>query len=52
MLLGPTHIRVCADPDDEIFLERALAAKADYLVTGNTKHFPASWLDTRILTPR
>jgi predicted nucleic acid-binding protein len=44
-------IRACADPDDDIFLEYAQAAKAAYLVTGNLKHFPASWLDTRIVTP-
>ncbi|MBI3292901.1 MAG: putative toxin-antitoxin system toxin component, PIN family [Elusimicrobia bacterium] len=28
------------DPSDEPFLEVALAGKARYLVTGNTKHFP------------
>ena len=29
-----------SDPDDSIFLECARAAKADYLVTGNTNHSP------------
>jgi putative PIN family toxin of toxin-antitoxin system len=29
------------DPDDEPFLEIALACQADYLVTGNLVHFPA-----------
>jgi putative PIN family toxin of toxin-antitoxin system len=28
------------DPDDEAFLEVALAAHADFLVTGNLRHFP------------
>jgi len=28
------------DPDDEPFLEIALSAGADYLVTGNAAHFP------------
>lgn len=28
------------DPDDLAFLEVALAARADYLVTGNARHFP------------
>lgn len=27
------------DPDDEFFLEVALAAKVSYLVTGNLKHY-------------
>lgn len=41
------------DPDDIIFLECAVAAGADYLVTGNTKHFPARFFrDTKIVTPR
>ena len=49
----PTEaIRVCSDPDDDIFLECAQAARADYLVTGNLKHFPASWEGTRIVSPR
>jgi uncharacterized protein len=49
----PTEaVRVCADPDDDIFLECAQAGQANYLVTGNTKDFPASWLDTGIVTPR
>jgi putative PIN family toxin of toxin-antitoxin system len=29
------------DPDDEAFLEVALAAHADFLVTGNLRHFPS-----------
>lgn len=28
------------DADDLMFLEIAVAAKADYLITGNLKHFP------------
>jgi putative PIN family toxin of toxin-antitoxin system len=49
----PTEaVRACSDPDDDIFLECAHAARADYLATGNLKHFPASWADTRIVTPR
>ncbi len=39
------------DPDDAMFLECAQAAKADFLVTGNTKHFPAKWKLTRRITP-
>ena len=29
------------DPDDEVFLAIAMAAKAEFLVTGNLRHFPA-----------
>jgi putative PIN family toxin of toxin-antitoxin system len=45
-------VRACLDPDDDIFLECAVAAAADYLVTGNLKHFPASFGDTRVITAR
>jgi uncharacterized protein len=45
-------VRVCVDPDDDVFLECAQAAQADYLVTGNIKHFPTSWANTRIVTAR
>lgn len=40
------------DPDDNIFLECADAAGADYLVTGNQKHFPKFWKKTKVITPR
>jgi putative PIN family toxin of toxin-antitoxin system len=34
----PTQmVRACYDPDDDIFLE---CAQADYLVTGNLRHYP------------
>lgn len=51
--MRPTEkIRACSDPYDDIFLECAQAASAHFLVTGNLKHFPVSWADTRIVTPR
>ena len=40
------------DPDDNMFLECADAARADYLVTGNQKHFPRFWKNTKIITTR
>lgn len=46
------HVSVCPDPDDDIFLECAQAARADCLVTGNLKHFPTSWAGTRVVTAR
>jgi len=49
----PTQlVRVSPDPDDNIFLECAQAAKAHFLVTGNTADFPARWKYTRVVTPR
>jgi putative PIN family toxin of toxin-antitoxin system len=49
----PTEtVTVSADPDDNMFLECAEAAMADYLVTGNLKHFPTSWCGTRVVTAR
>jgi putative PIN family toxin of toxin-antitoxin system len=39
------------DPDNRL-LECAEAAGADYLVTGNTKHFPRTFGTTTIVTPK
>lgn len=39
------------DPDNRL-LECAHAAGAEYLVTGNTKHFPKIFEATTILTPK
>ncbi|MGB7729672.1 MAG: putative toxin-antitoxin system toxin component, PIN family [Candidatus Acidiferrum sp.] len=47
-----SRLEVTRDPDDNIFLECADAAKADYLVTGNRKHFPKFWKKTKIITAR
>ncbi len=46
------RLQVTADPDDNIFLECADAARADYLVTGNTRHFPKFWKKTKVITSR
>ena len=47
----PTRrLHVTSDPDDNMFLECADAARADYLVTGNQKHFPRFWKKTKIIT--
>src|SRR5438105_5283711 len=49
----PTRrLDITSDPDDNLFLECADAARADYLVTGNQKHFPRFWKKTKIITPR
>lgn len=46
------RLKICADPDDDVFLECAEEAGASYLVTGNVRHFPQSWKDTAVITPR
>jgi uncharacterized protein len=43
---------VTEDPDDNIFLECADAARADYLVTGNARHSPKFWKKTKVITSR
>ena len=40
------------DPEDNKFLECADAARADYLVTDNKRHFPASLSNTKIVNAR
>lgn len=41
------------DPDDNIFLECSVGARADYLLTGNIKHFPfKKYRGTAIMTPK
>jgi len=43
---------ITADPADNKFLECAQATQADFLITGNTKHFPfKKFRNTRIVSP-
>jgi putative PIN family toxin of toxin-antitoxin system len=52
-LVKPSRaLQVTKDPDDNKFLECADAARADYLVTGNQKHFPRFWKNTKVITSR
>jgi putative PIN family toxin of toxin-antitoxin system len=46
------RLEVCTDPDDNVFLECADASRADYLITGNQRHFPRFWKKTKIITTR
>jgi putative PIN family toxin of toxin-antitoxin system len=46
------RLKVCGDPDDDHVLECAVAASAEYLVTGNTKHFPSEYRGVRVVTAR
>ena len=43
---------VTVDPADNIFVECADAARADYLITGNQRHFPEFWKCTKIISSR
>ena len=44
------RVQVCTDLDDNIFLECAQAAEANFIVTGNAKHFPTFWQRTQIVS--
>jgi putative PIN family toxin of toxin-antitoxin system len=52
-LVAPSRsLQVTSDADDNVFLECAEAARADYLVTGNQRHFPAFWKQTKVINSR
>ena len=52
LVVPSRRLAVAGDPDDNRFLECADASRADYLVTGNLRHFPKFWKKTKIITPR
>ena len=43
-------LQVTSDPGDNMFIECADAARADYLLTGNQRHFPKFWKNTKIIS--
>jgi uncharacterized protein len=45
-------LQVAFDPADNIFVECADAAHADYLITGNERHFPKCWKKTKVISSR
>ena len=45
-------VRASSDPEDDKFLECADEARADYLVTGNLRHFPKFWKVTKVVSAR
>ncbi len=52
-LVIPTRtLHVAKDPDDNKFLECADTARADYLITGNQRHFPKFWKQTKVINSR
>jgi len=52
LVVPARQLQVAADPGDNVFLECADAARADYLITGNVRHFPRYWKRTKIITSR
>ena len=54
LMVRPTVAATAAkgDESDNRILECAAAGQADYIVTGNTKHFPGTFGQARVVTPR
>ena len=46
-----TRVRISRDPDDDMFIALAVDAQADFIITGNTKHFPAKHQRIAVVTP-
>ena len=46
------ELKVTSHTADNRFLECADAARADYLVTGNKRHFPKIWRQTSVVNAR
>ena len=44
--------QIAFDPDDNMFIECSDAARADYLITGNLRHFPKFWKKTKVISSR
>jgi putative PIN family toxin of toxin-antitoxin system len=52
-IVHPTRIlKISSDAADNRFLECAETAVADYLVTGNARHFPGAHKKTMVVTSR
>jgi putative PIN family toxin of toxin-antitoxin system len=52
-IVSPSRkLTIANDPADNRFLECAEAARADYLVTGNKRHFPPKWRQTSVVNAR
>lgn len=52
MVKPAVAVDAASDPDDNKFLECAEAAKADFVVSGNLRHFPKEWKGTKIINAR
>jgi predicted nucleic acid-binding protein len=45
-------LQATKDPDDNKFVECADAARSDYPLTGNARHFPKFWKKSKVITSR
>jgi uncharacterized protein len=52
IVIPSARLKESPDDSDNRFLECAEVAEADYLVTGNKRHFPAQWKNSRIVNAR
>ena len=53
LLVRPSvEFHITADESDNKFLECAHEAKADFLVSGNKRHYPKSFANTKILNAK
>lgn len=52
LVVPSRKLAACSDPDDDIFVECADAVRADFLITGNAKHFPRYWRNTKVINAR
>jgi predicted nucleic acid-binding protein len=46
------RVQIATDPDDDKVIECALAGRADFIVTGNIRHFPTQFQDILVVSPR
>jgi uncharacterized protein len=52
-MVSPSRkLSITNDAADNIFLECCEASRADYLITGNRRHFPEFWRQTKIINSR
>jgi uncharacterized protein len=52
MVTPRRKLQISPDETDNRFYECAEAGKAQYLITGNTRHFPRRRFGAQIVTPR
>lgn len=52
MIIPSRLYQVTSDPADNMFVECADTARADYLVTSNLRHFPPFWKKTKVINSR